>query len=545
MNKVAHYLQQHLSGEVLSSPDVLEYFSTDESILKVRPLLVAHPRNENDLRKTARFSWQLAERGRVVPITMRGKGTDQTGASLGNGIILSMPAHMHKIIELDPKSGIVTVEAGINAGKLQQTLHTHGRFLPSLKDSLEYTTIGGAIANNEAGPSSYKYGPIREHVTGLRVILANGEMIQTRRLSKRELNKKLGLSSFEGEIYRAIDKLIEESHETVESLGALSDRSNVGYDIADVKRSDGSFDLTPLFVGSQGTLGLISEITLATHPHNPQTELMVAMFESREDAFTALVKINDMKQGPAIADFVDSSVIDFIQRHNPSLLKDTIGSQKSELVLYLYLEESAGLFSRRSKKALMKILNENNADVVVSTEENRDKWEASRTSFSLFTGPSNEALRPIPIVHDAFVPIESCAAFIAAASRIVIKYSSNPYVIWGQAGSGIIHTASLFDVSAVGDRQKMFKMQDEYYSLVTSYGGSIAASNAEGRITVSQLHKVLTNEQIILMKSIKKICDPFMILNPGVKISIDSENVKTLVRTTYTLEHQYSYLPRA
>jgi FAD/FMN-containing dehydrogenase len=122
VNKVAQYLQQHLNGEIVTSPDVLRYFSTDESILKIVPQLVVYPRSENDVRKTARFAWQLAEKGKVVPITARGMGTDQTGASLGTGLIMAMPAHMNKIIELDPKSGIVTAEAGITLDKLQQTL---------------------------------------------------------------------------------------------------------------------------------------------------------------------------------------------------------------------------------------------------------------------------------------------------------------------------------------------------------------------------------------------------------------------------------------
>src|SRR3954465_14989155 len=129
MSKVAHYLQEHLVGEVMTSADASRYFSTAASGVWVTPGLIAYPRNENDVRKTARFTWQLAERGRVIPITARGAGTDQGGAALGAGIMLAFPAHMHRILELDDKSGLVTVEPGINYGKLQQTLHTHDRFL--------------------------------------------------------------------------------------------------------------------------------------------------------------------------------------------------------------------------------------------------------------------------------------------------------------------------------------------------------------------------------------------------------------------------------
>jgi glycolate oxidase len=207
MSKVAHYLQEHLAGEVMISQDARRYFATDGSILSVTPALIAYPRNENDVRKTARFTWQLAERGRVIPVTARGAGTDQGGAALGAGIILAFPAHMHRILELDDKSGVIVVEPGTNYGKLQQTLQTHDRFLPPFPASLEYSTIGGAVANNAAGEKSVKYGCTRDYVRSLRVVLANGEVIDTGRLKKGELNKKLGMATFEGEVYRAIDQL--------------------------------------------------------------------------------------------------------------------------------------------------------------------------------------------------------------------------------------------------------------------------------------------------------------------------------------------------
>jgi FAD/FMN-containing dehydrogenase len=541
VNKVAHYLQQHLDGEVLVSPDVLDHFSHDESILNIRPLLVAHPRNENDLRKAARFSWQLSERGRVVPITIRGRGTDQTGASIGSGVILSTPAHMNKIIELDPKSGSVTVQSGIRVDKLQQTLHTHGRFLPSLQE-VDYATIGGCVANNDAGPDSYKYGPLREHVTGTRTILANGELIRTERITKRELNKKLGLASFEGEIYRSLDTLIEDSQDTIEAMRQLGDRSNVGYALYDVKTKDGSFDLTPLLVGSQGTLGLISEINLATNVHSPQMTMLAASYKSYEEAFSAVTRINEMKHSPTVIDFIDTSVIEFVQSTNPSLYKRTLGLSKPRICFFIYSEEGAGKFGKRSSKKLLKILEETNADITEVSEDDRGAWDATRTSPSMFVSSTNGAAKPLPIINDALVPIEKCADFIVKAKEIITKYTDMPLGIWGQAGSGIIYATPMFDITTVGDRQKIFKLTDEYYSLVASMGGTIAARSAEGRLRSSQVHKVMTTDMIEMMQQIKKIFDPFGILNPGVKISGDVDAMKNSLIASYENPHRYSHI---
>src|SRR5690349_15461033 len=294
MSKVAHYLQEHLVGEVMTSADARRYFATDGSILTVAPALVAYPRNENDVRKTARFTWQLAERGRVIPITARGAGTDQSGAAMGTGIILAFPAHMHRILELDDKSGVVTVEPGANYGKLQQTLHTHDRFLPPYPASMEYSTIGGAVANNSSGEKSVKYGATRDFVKSLRVVLANGEVIETGRLSKRDLNKKLGLATFEGEIYRALDAMLDEHQGLLDKASLNVTKNSAGYFLHDVKRSDGSIDLTPLFVGSQGTLGIITEVTLETEAYNPMTTLLMAGFDDIEKAQNAILELRTL-----------------------------------------------------------------------------------------------------------------------------------------------------------------------------------------------------------------------------------------------------------
>lgn len=542
MNKVAHYLQQHLVGEVLTSPDVLNYFSTDESIFQIQPMLVVHPRSENDLRKAVRFSWQLAERGRKVPITIKGKGTDQTGASLGNGIILTTPAHLNKIIELDPKSGVITAESGAVVSKLQQTLHTHGRFLPSVANAIETMTIGGAVANNDSGSSSYKYGPIREFVRGMRVVLSNGELIRTERLSKRELNKKLGLASFEGEIYRSLDKLIEENHDLVQSISELGDRNNAGYAISDVKLSDGSFDLTPLFVGSQGTLGLISEVTLETEVHSAQTDLIVGIFADRKSAWDAVRKVNDVKNGPISLDFLDKTILEYVVNNNPNLVKKTIEKQVPGTILFAEIEKSTNRSYKKVVKKISKIFSET-GEVVEVSDDDRQTWMALKDSPSMFLAGSGKPAA-VPVTDDASIPVERGAEFIEKTEELLKTIGQKFYGFWGQAGNGVVHTAPLFDVGQIGDRQKMFKLLDSYYSLVVEFGGSIAGEFAEGRLRGSQITKVLSPEQINLMSNIKSVFDPFGILNPGVKVNVELETLKSQLRNSYALDHQYSHLPR-
>src|SRR5680860_375485 len=140
MSKIAHYLQEHLVGEVLTKESARKYFSTDASIFEVKPKIIVYPRNTSDVRKTARFAWQLAERGKVLPITARGKGSDLSGAAIGEGIMLIFPAHMNRLIELDTRKGYARVQPGINYKNIQNTLHTHGQFIPPYPASIDYST---------------------------------------------------------------------------------------------------------------------------------------------------------------------------------------------------------------------------------------------------------------------------------------------------------------------------------------------------------------------------------------------------------------------
>jgi len=543
VNKVAQYLQQHVSGEILVSPDVLRYFSTDESILQISPQLVVYPRNENDIRKTARFTWQLAEKGRVVPITVRGMGTDQTGAALGSGIILAIPAHLNRIIELDPKNGIVIAEAGITLDKLQQVLHTHGRFLPPVSDVNKQATLGGAVSNNDSGRLSYKYGPMQAYVRGLRVVLANGELIETGRITKRELNKKLGLASFEGEIYRSLDKLVEESSDTLAKLSQVTDHSAAGYDISDVKQKDGSFDLTPLFVGAQGTLGTIVEVVIETRPYNPTRSFFVVGFADRAQGWQAISALNTLKDGPAAIDFIDSTLIQALGTINPAIVKPLEGGEPAVL-FFIEIDDEAQRTRKKIEKKITKILNNAGGEIIFPQESEREQWERLRDGASFYLAHSDGKKRAVPVLDDGQIPIDRVTEYFKELDGLMKAAGIEQFAAWGQAGTGLISVAPLFDLSSVGDRQKIFKMMEAYYGYICSIGGSISGEYAEGRMRGLFNTRQFNESEMDVFKRIKRIFDPLLIYNPGVKLDVKVEELKASIRSEYTLDHQYNHLPR-
>jgi FAD/FMN-containing dehydrogenase len=545
MSKVAHYLQEHLTGEVMTSQDARRYFATDGSIFTILPSMVVYPQNENDIRKTARFTWQLAERGRVLPITARGAGTDQGGAALGSGVILALPAHMNRIVEFDNKSGVVVVEPGINYGKLQQTLHTHGRFLPPFPASYEYSTIGGAIGNNASGEKTIKYGSTLDYVRSLRVVLANGEVIETLRISKRELSKKLGLSTFEGEIYRALDAVLEENKSVLDDLILNVSKNVAGYDLADVKRKDGSFDLTPLFVGSQGTLGIVSEATLETEAHNPETSLFVAQFASLDDAQSAVLSMKDHGSVPSAIEMVDDNLLKLVESINPSQLKGVIEAPFPKIVLLIESDDTGGSAHKKTVKQIRKVLEQQGAKFVEETDPLKQErlWKIRHASASV-VAHSIGSKKAIPIIEDGIVPIARFKEYVAGVYELFEKYHLD-VALWGHAGDANLHMQPFLDLSQIGDRQLAFRLMDEYYSLIISLGGSTSAEHNDGRLRAPYLERVYGQEAYNLFLKVKKIFDPYGILNPGVKVGVSLEDIKPLVRTQFSMDHLYDHLPRS
>ncbi len=544
MSKVAQYLQEHLLGEVTSSPAVRRSFSTDGSVLSMAPSLVVYPRGESDVRKVARFTWQLAERGRVLPITARGAGTDQGGAAIGNGIIMAFPAHMNRILVLDNKSGSVMVEPGINYGKLQQTLQTHGRFLPPFPASFEYSTIGGAVANNSCGEKTVKYGDTRQYVKSLRVVLANGEVIETKRISKRELSKKLGLATFEGEIYRALDAILEEYSAVIADASLKLTKNSAGYDLEDIRRKDGSFDLTPLFVGSQGTLGLVTEVTLMTEPENPETTLFVGYFDELQQLAQAVGELRDLPDRPSAIEMVDEQLLKLVDQLSPGQLKDVIQKPLPKAVLLVEFDNAAGRGLKKTTKKTAKILEKYAVSYQVETKpsEQEKLWRIRHASATV-VAHSEGNLRAIPIIEDGVVPVEKLELYMLGIYQLFKKYQLN-VAVWGHAGDGNLHVQPFLDLAQLGDRQKVFKLMDEYYAFVLQLGGSTSGEHGDGRLRAPYLSDVYGKEMYAVMGKVKTAFDPYGTLNPGVKFGTTFDDLKASLRQEYSLGHLHHHLPR-
>ena len=543
MNRVALYLQEHLLGEIITNKEAREYFSTDASIFKILPNVIIYPMHSSDVRKIVKFSHELALKGKILPITARGLGTDQSGAAIGEGLLLVFPAHLNKLLELDTKTGEVVVEPGLNYGKLQQVLLTHDLFIPVTPTSMEYSTIGGAIANNAGGDRSYKYGKTLDYVKSLKVVLSNGELIETRRMSKRELNKKMGLTSLEGEIYRSIDRLIEENPDLVNTMNLGVSKNSSGYNVNLVKRKDGSFDLTPLIVGSQGTLGIVTEAKLLTMPRRPKTVLTIISLNNLDELTETLSFIKNLSDPPSAIEMVDDKLMNLVKSSHPNLLKNIFNKDFSRFVLLVEFDNPSERLRTKLTHKLSKYLKSANLAFETSTDPVRiEEFWKFRKSTTAVLGYQDGLAKPLPIIEDGIVPIDKLATFIES---IYYLFSQNelPVYIHGHAGDGHLHLQPALDLSKIGDRQKLFKVMIEYYNLVKQLGGSISAEHGDGRIRGPFLYSQFGSQNYELLRKIKVIFDPQNILNTGVKFTDDLQSLKPILRDEYNLDQLYNYLP--
>ena len=530
MSKVAAYLQEHIQGEVSTGAAALAAVSTDMSVLEITPEIIVHPRVTSDIRKVARFAWQLAEKGHVLPLTPRGCGTDQTGGAIGKGISIVLSSHMNHTFELDAKQKLVRLQPGVHARSLNDALQLQGLFVPPFMDASG--TAGGMVGKDGGSVLSGKYGSTRSWVGQLEVVLANGDILQTERINKRELNRRKGMQTFEGEIYRTIDGLITDNQQLIDEKITSDIKDNVGYSsIAEVKQKDGSFDLTPLFLGSQGTLGIISEMILKAEFKSAHQAAAVLTFANSEGARDAADQLRALE--PTFLEYLDGSLFEIAAARG----KTYDFYKQSEFIPQAAVLVGFDAFSDRHNlknlKRIEKIFTTDDVQVTLATGEEADELLAVRTVSSFAANPATKGASAPPLFDGAYVPPERFEEFTSAVTALAAKHSTTLPIHY-RVLEGLVFTRPTLHLHKVGDKQKVFKLLDEYATLVDQFGGHLIADGSEGRTKASFAYKQLDPDVLELFAVIKSVFDPYGILNPGVKQPSELRQLVSALRSDYS-----------
>lgn len=521
MNKIAVYLNRHLTGNVFDKDSILDAYSTDRSLLKVKPRLVALPETTADIRKLVRFAAQLSEKKYDLPIAVRGSGLSATGADLSSGLVISMEKLNH-IRELDAHDRLVHVQAGISLGKLNAVLAPHGLVLPINADPRE--TIGSLISNAPHDGYSKRYGGIMNYVDRLEVILSSGDLIQTSRLSTSRLYAKKSQKSFEGEVYEKLDELLIKHDETVANLPAPSCAGYPG--LKHVRRNHGHvFDLMPTFFGAEGSLGVISEVILRLEVLPHRSHRLLAVFNNLKTANEFITKVE--KLNPLSVELYDSTIFkevdDFGKK--PELL--TKKFDDDSLVVLISFNDKSGKSRRKVKKCLRFL--PKSAYVVSETVKNSLDFDDFAGAISSYLNDTGNHERP-PLLNDFYVPREKLGEFMDDLKPLA-KLHKKSLHLYGCYSTGIYSLRPEFDLKKVDERRTALTLLRDLDELLKKHGGALAGGAPEGRLKAMVLYPDMDKKEKKLYSETKKIFDKANIFAPNTKTNFDIKDTVKHLRT--------------
>ena len=522
MNKVATYLNEHLTGEVLTHEATLARAEQDGSVLTRRPEMVARVAHVNDIRKIMRFCSQLAEKGHVLPVSVQGYSTDTTGGATGTGVMLDLTKHMRRVEGIDPKQQLIHVQAGISHSAVQSTLSTHkGLGVPAVSYVDEDGTIGGAIGAGASGTLSSIYGTLGQSVQRVEVVLSNGDVVQTERLSKRELGRKKGLTTLEGDIYRQIDSLIEDNAELIDRLrGDIVDTS--GYQgITEVRAKDGSIDLTPLFVGAQGSLGIVSEAILKAEFTHPELTVVTAAFESMSDAQQALDVALASKSSNV--ELVDGRIFKRAETEGKKLDWAPKECFSGAVVIAILTDFSERNRAKVAKKLMKKL--ESSEPIHLASKDFEAAHATELHSALTVASHPGGAHETVPgMFSGLWLPLLQLDRFFSKLRELEEKYKVD-LPVFVDASSGYVDLLPAFSMKKVSDRQKIVKLSAELAKLLPELDGSFAARGGDGRFKSSVMQPLMPDDERALYAKIKEIFDPLGIFSPGVKCEVPAKEL--------------------
>ncbi|OGN09439.1 MAG: hypothetical protein A3J46_01395 [Candidatus Yanofskybacteria bacterium RIFCSPHIGHO2_02_FULL_41_11] len=554
---LANQIREVIKGEIVADEKQLKSYSHDASIFEVKPELVVKPKDIEDIKNLVKFVAENKLSNPTLSITARAGGSDMSGGPLNDSIILDFTVHMNRIVEIlelveggpPHTTPHAIVEPGVFYRDFEKETLKKDLLLPSYPASREICTVGGMVANNAGGEKSLRYGKTENYVEELNVILSDGNEYLLKSLNFVELEQKKIQNNFEGEIYRKICELLEPNKEIIQKARPNVSKNSAGYALWDIVNG-GRFDLTKLFVGSQGTLGIITKIKFRLIKPAKHSQLLVIFLRDLNRVSDLAIALN--KYDPESMESYDDNTIKLIFKVLPDLVKKiglgvlfrfipdlsaiiTDGMPKLVILVEFSSLETGSLTGQAGegekylKQRVQKIKKEIESKFKVririasSKTDVQKYWTIRRESFNLLR-KHVEGKKTAPFIDDIIVRPEQLPQFLPELNRILDEYKNYMiYTIAGHPGDGNFHIIPLMDLSDEKSWNIILELSDKVYDLVLKYGGSITAEHNDGLIRTPYLEKMYGKEVHGLFEEVKRIFDPLNIFNPGKKVggSID------------------------
>ncbi|ABE59666.1 MULTISPECIES: FAD-binding and (Fe-S)-binding domain-containing protein [Chromohalobacter] len=492
--------------------------ATDNSIYQRLPQAVLYPRDAEDLAHLARLA--AREEFQAIVLTPRGGGTGTNGQSLTDGLVVDVSRYMNRILEIDAENRRVRVQAGVVKDQLNAALKPYGLFFAPDLSTSNRATIGGMISTDASGQGSCEYGKTRDHVLALDMLLLGGERLHCQPLDADALDQACARDDRIGDAHRTAREIADTQGALIEATFPPLNRCLTGYDLAHLRRADGTFDLNSVLCGSEGTLGFLAEATLNVLPIPKHSTLVNIRYRGFMDALrdakalmsgdsrpTSIETVDDKVLTLAMEDFVWDSVAEYF----PAGEADIHGINLVE-----FNDDDPERLAARVEAFCTHLGTDTQVERLGHTlAEGREaitRVYAMRKRAVGLLGNAKGEKRPIPFVEDTAVPPEHLADYIAEF-RALLDAHGLAYGMFGHVDAGVLHVRPAIDMKDPEQATLIRTLSDEVAALTQRYHGLLWGEHGKG--VRSEYAPQFFGELYPSLQRLKAAFDPHNQLNPG------------------------------
>ena len=505
-------------GELLFNPLERASYAHDASLYEVDPLGVIVPRTEQDVVSTLRYAAE-----NQIAIHARGAGTDPSGGTLGPGLVIDFSRHFRRILEISSQS--ITVQTGAVLDHVNARLAPFGRRLGPDPTRGDVRTIGGMIGVDAVGPRSLRWGSTGDHVEGLRVIFAHGEVADVGHEPWPEYDDEA--IDFKDVVVRKLKALTRHYGESLVRRIVSGARNRGGYALTAASSAQG-IDLARLLTGSEGTLALLTEATLRTVPIAAAQGVVLFPFARLGDA--ALSVPDCLAEGPTTCDLYDWRSLHLV-REAVSSVHDWI-PELAEAILIVEFEGESTLEVVDRMRALTQRLSRSKRLAAEPWQTTRRAEAEMLVGFRKLVEPllmrMKGPARPVPLIDDLTVPPQALPQYLQRLQNILRSHNVN-WTLDAHAGMGLVRTRPFLDIANPRDQEKIEPMAAEVVEAALEVGGSISGTQACGLVRTQFVRRQF-GEMVQVFREIKDAFDPLNLLNPGKVIGDDQHQVRDAFR---------------
>ena len=489
-------------------------YATDASIYEMEPVAVTFPRDTSDVQGIVQVANTFG-----VPILPRGAGTSLAGQGVNHAIVIDFTRYMNQVLEIDPSSATARVQPGLVIDALNKQAKSHQLMYPVDPSTRNRATIGGGIGNNSCGAHSLRHGKTSDQLISVTVVLNDGSIIRTKNISGSELEEKLDGDGRESELYRSIREIAQSRQAEIEAYFPKIPRRGSGYNLDTVLTYNDSrgesMDIGQMIVGSEGTLGIVTEATLKLAPLAAKTGIIALHFESIEDACRAAPIA--VTHDPAAVELVDRTIIERCRESfsYKSLVEFVIGTPGGLLLVEVDGETEQEVIEKLN--ALGKDFRGRGLtqDMVVTTNagEQARMWRMREAGLGLLMSVRGDA-KPVAFVEDGAVEPELLGDYVARFEEIVQRYQL-PTAYYGHAGAGCLHIRPMINLKELGGPENAEILAQEIADLILEFGGSLSGEHGDGIVRGAFTERMFGPALVDSFRDVKLAFDPDSLMNPG------------------------------